>query len=187
MRRVIFELAVVIVLMAAISLTAPSFGQNSDLNLNVHANSHVTAKDIGLPAYPGAIPFKDKDNDSSSADLLFLLNTFHFSLKTASYVTTDSPDHVLEFYRKPLSKFGEVLECDHGKPIGSLTVTKSGLTCGNGKNGHITVNGSDGESSHELRAGTPEQFRVVGVDRVENGKTKFGLVSLVLPKDDSKK
>lgn len=172
--------------MGAVSLASHGFGQNSDFNLDVHANSHATAKDIGLPVYPGATPFKDKDSDSSSADLLLLMNSFHFSLKAASFVTTDSPDRVLAFYRKPLAKFGEVLECDHGKPVGSLTVTKSGLTCGNGKSGNVSVNGS-GDSGHELRAGTPDQFQIVGIDSAENGKTKFGLVSLVLPKDDSKK
>jgi len=173
MRRFIFGVTPVMVLMGAVSFTVPSFGQNSDFNLNVHANSQVTAKDIGLPVYPGATPFKDNDSDSSSADLLFLLNSFHFSVKAASFVTTDSPDHVLEFYRKPLAKFGEVLECDHGKPVGSLAVTKSGLTCGNGKSGRVTVNGSD--YNHELRAGTPDQFRIVGIDGAENGKTKVGL------------
>jgi hypothetical protein len=116
-----------------------------------------------------------------------LLNSFHISVKAVSFVTTDSPEHVLEFYKKPLAKFGEVLECDHGKPVGSLTVTKSGLTCGDRKSGsgHMSWNGSD--SDHELRAGMPEQFRIVGVDSTENGKTKFGLVALVLPKDEDGK
>jgi len=187
MHRFISELTAATALTAAISSTFPCFGQDSHLDLNVHANSHATAKDIGLPEYPGATVFKDKDSDSSSADLLFLLNSFHFSLKAASYVTADSPDHVLGFYRKPLSKFGQVLECDHGKPVRSLTVTKSGLTCGDGKSGHVTLNGSKGDGGHELRAGTPDQFRIVGVDDVANGKTRFGLIALVLPKDDSKK
>ena len=185
MRRSILAVLPTIVLMASASFGVPSFAQNSDFSLNVHANSHATAKDIGLPAYPGATPFKEKDSDSSSADLGFLLNSFHVSMKVASFVTTDSPQHVLEFYRKPLARFGEVLECDHGRPVGSLTVTKSGLTCGDRNGGHMTVNGSD--SDHELRAGTPEQFRIVGVDGAENGKTKFGLVALVLPKDEDGK
>jgi hypothetical protein len=185
MRRPILKVLPAIVLMAAFPIAVPSFAQNSDFNLNVHANSRATAKDIGLPVYPGATPFKDKDNDSSSADLGFLLNSFHFSIKAASFVTTDSPEHVLEFYRKPLTKFGEVLECDHGKPVGSLTVTKSGLTCGDRKSGGMTVNGSD--SNHELRVGTPEHFRIVGIDDTANGKTKFGLVALVLPKNEDGK
>ena len=113
--------------------------------------SHVTAKEIGLPVYPGATRFKEKDNDSSSGDLLFLLNSFRFSVKEASFVTRDSQQQVLEFYRKPLAKFGEVLECDHGRPVGSLSVTKGGLTCGDRKNGGVTVNESDDD--HELRRG----------------------------------
>jgi hypothetical protein len=185
MRRPILAVIPAIVLVAAVPFAVPSFAQNSDFNLNVHANSHSTAKDIGLPVFPGATPFKDKDSDSSSADLGFLLNSFHFSEGAASFVTADSPEHVLEFYRKPLAKFGEVLECDHGKPVGSLIVTKSGLTCGDRKSGRMTVNGSD--SDHELRAGTPEQFRIVEVDNPESGKTKFGLVALVLPKDEDGK
>jgi hypothetical protein len=184
MRRFILALLPAVVLMAAVSFAVPSSAQNSDFNMNVHANSHATAKDIGLPEYPGATPFKDKDSNSSSADLGFLLNSFHLSIKAVSFVTTDSPEHVLEFYRKPMAKFGAVLECSHGKPVGSLTVAKSGLTCGDHKSGGMTVDGSD--SDHELRAGTPKQFRIVGVERAENGKTKFGLVALVLPKDEDR-
>lgn len=174
-----------LVLIPAVPIAAPCFAQDSDFNLSLHANSHATAKDIGLPVYPGATPFRDKDNDSSAADLGFVLNSFHFNLQVASFVTTDSPDQVLHFYRKPLARYGEVLECNHGNPVGSLTVTKSGLTCGDHKGGHMTVNGSD--MGDELRAGTPEHFRIVGIDSTETGKTKFGLVELLLPKDENGK
>ena len=185
MRQPLSRLLPAIVLVAAASFAIPSFGQDSDFNLNMHANGHATPKDIGLPAYPGAEPYKDKDGDSSSGDVLFMLNSFHFSVKAASFVTADSPEQVIGFYKKPMAKFGEVLECDHGKPVGSLTRTKSGLTCGDDKSGNTTTNGSD--SDHELRAGTPEQFWIVGVDPAKDGKTKFGLVALVLPKDEGKK
>ena len=181
MRRLILTVIPAIVLMVAIKLAVPCFAQDSDFNLSMHANSHATAKDIGLPVYPGATPFKDKDSDSSSADLGLVLNSFHFDVKSVSFVTTDAPKEVLAFYRRPLAKYGQVLECNHGKPVGSLTVTTSGLTCGDHKNGEMTVDGSD--SDVELRAGTPEQFRIVGIDGTEAGKTKFGLVALVLPKD----
>jgi hypothetical protein len=84
-----------------------------------------------------------------------------------------------------LAKYGEVLECNHGKPVGSLTATKSGLTCGDQNGGGIKVNGND--MDNELRAGTPEQFRIVGIDSTEVGKTKFGLVAVVLPKEENRK
>ena len=185
MHRRIVPCLPVAVLAAALSLTVPCSAQDSDFNLDMHANSHATAKDIGLPEYPGATPYKDKDSNSSSADLGFALNSFHISVQAVSYVTTDSPSQVLAFYRKPLAKYGEVLECDHGKPVGSLTQTKSGLTCGSKQGGHVDVNGT-GDSDHELRAGAPERFHIVGVNTTDTGRTKFGLVALLLPKDDSK-
>jgi len=78
MHRLVSKVILPMVLIGAVSFAFPSAGQNSDFNLNMHANSHATAKDIGLPVYPGATPFKEKDNDSSSGDVLFLLNSFHF-------------------------------------------------------------------------------------------------------------
>jgi hypothetical protein len=165
-----------------------SIAQDSGFNLDLHANSHATAKDIGLPLYPGAAPWKDSDKDSSAANLGFGLNSFHFGLLVAEFSTTDSSSRVLDFYRKPLSHYGEVLECDKGKPVGSLTVTKSGLTCSGSKNGGVTINGNgDSSNDHELRAGTPLRYRVVGISETKDGKTKFGLVYLELPKDSDSK
>jgi hypothetical protein len=178
-RSIVFRSSLAAALMA-VGLVGSSPAQDSGFNLSAHANDHATAKDIGLPEYPGAKPYKEKDSDSSSADLGLVLNSFHFSLLVASYVTTDSPAQVLAFYRKPLAKYGDVLECDHGKPVGALTVAKSGLTCGDERGGHVSVNDSD--NNHQLRAGTPEKFRVVGIDTTEGGQTKFGLVALEVPK-----
>ena len=167
-------------LIASLLLAVPCFARNSDFNLNVHANSHATAKDIGLPVYPGATPLKDKDSDSS-VDLGFVLNSIHFELRTVSFVTTASLEQVLEFYRKPLARYGEVLECNHGKPVGSLLETKKRLTCGDLNSGRMTANGSD--MDHELRVGTPEKVRIVGIDSATAGETKFVLAEVVLPKN----
>ena len=52
----------------------------------------------------------------------------------------------------------------------------------------MQVNGSgDSSDDHELRAGTPLRFRIVGISDAENGKTHFGLVYLGLPKDSDSK
>ena len=77
-----------------------------------------------------------------------------------------------------------MLECDHGKPVGKLTITDTGLTCSDDHGGHVQVNGSANSSDdYELRAGTPHKYRIVGIDSSDAGKTKFGLVYLELPKD----
>ncbi len=49
-----------------------------------------------------------------------------FRLIAANYATADSADQVLSFYRKPLSHYGEVLECNSGKPVGKVTVARGG-------------------------------------------------------------
>jgi hypothetical protein len=47
------------------------------------------------------------------------MNGYRFRLLVASYLTSDSPAKILEFYRKPLAHYGEVLECYKGKPVGT--------------------------------------------------------------------
>jgi hypothetical protein len=172
-------------------VTASCVAQNSGFNFDLHANSQVTAKEIGLPFYPGATPYKDGDSDSS-ANLGFALNGFRFSLQVAGYQTGDSAARVLDYYRKPLARYGEVLDCYKGRPVGALTVTRSGLSCsttqnGHSQNDHIEVNGSSDSSDHELRAGTPSRYRIVGVSESKGGKTRFGLVYLEIPKDSGNK
>lgn len=180
------------VLVAAVlaACSAPCVAQtsdakkDSDFNLALHANTHVTAADIGLPEYPGAAPYKDPDDkDSDSAvDLGFTFGNVHFVVKAASYMTHDSPAQVLAFYRKPLSHYGQVLECDHGHPVGSLTVTRTGLTC-NDDAGIDSDSKHDSSGGHELRAGRPARYRLVGIDESHSGSTRFGMAYIELPKD----
>lgn len=193
-----FAVGLAVSVFAAVALSGCSmvFAQSSNekdsgLDLSLHAKSNADAATVGLPGYPGAIPYKpphdkgDKENDSS-LDLGFVFGDIHFSVIVVSYETSDSPARVLGFYRKPLSRYGEVLECDHGNPVGKLTMTNTGLTCENNHGGHVQVNGSGNSSNNlELRAGTPHKYRIVGIDDSTNGKTRFGLVYLELPKDKS--
>jgi hypothetical protein len=181
-----------VAMMAAVVLLGVGTGwaQDSGFHLNMNAGSHATAAQVGLPVYPGATVYKDKDkgkDEDSGADIGLAFGDFHLVVKVAPYVSSDAPDKILAFYRKPLSKFGEVLECNHGKPVGALTVTKSGLTCSEQKGGTTEINGSNSSDDHELRAGSPHQFRIVGIEEPKAGATRFSMVYLELPKDDKAK
>lgn len=173
------------VLPCALLLLTPLslFAQDHSGGFELHATKTVTAAGIGLPELPGAKMVKNPDKDS--VDMGFTFGETHFRLKAVEYLTDRTPERVLDFYRKPLSRYGDVLECNHGKPVGSLTKTRSGLTCEEKSDSKMQVNGvsSDG---HELRAGTPEKMRIVGISDVKDGKTRFGLVYLELPKDRTK-
>ena len=166
---------------------AMSVAQSSGGGLEAHANSHATAADVGLPAYPGATFKKSKDDDASF-NLGFAFGDFRFSIAAVNYLTSDSPAQVLAFYRKALSPYGQVLECDLGKPVGPLTVTRSGLTCADQHGDHVQVNnGKDSSNDHELRAGSPLRYRVVGIDRAHAEATHFALVYVELPKESDEK
>ncbi len=150
----------------------------------VHANPKAGAAEIGLPSYPGSTLYKDPKGDSKF-DFGFTFGDTHFKVIAADYVSKDAGARILDFYRKPLSKYGEILECNHGQPVGSLTHTASGLTCMDKKGGHVQVGSTDSSTDHELRAGSPQQFRIVGIDDAHAAPTKFTLVYLELPKDES--
>jgi hypothetical protein len=148
---------------------------------------------IGLTPYPGAVPVSDdNDKDGNNADVNLSFGDFHLGVKAASFQTSDSTDKVLAFYRKDLAKrYGDVIECQNNKPIGTPTRTSQGLTCEDGEKNHISTNddgdkkglhihGTHSSDDLELRSGSQGHQHIVGVDP-HNGGTKIGLVLLDLP------
>ena len=163
-----------------------SFAQSSGFNLELHANKNATAAEIGLPNYPGSTLVKEADDDNT-ADLGFTFGDTHFRIIVAKYITTDTPESVLAYYRKPLARYGEVLECNSGKPVGAPAVAQNGLACSGQNDGGLTVTDHGiASSGHELRAGSPHQFRVVCIDKSHPQSTRYWLVYIELPKDHEK-
>jgi len=167
------------------------------MKVNTNKNSTDTAA-IGITAYPGATPIKDKDDDdSNNANVSMNFGPFHLGVKAADFQTPDSTDKVIAFYQKDLaSRFGSVIECRGKKAVGSVTRTSQGLTCSDDEHGHIkthdgkskgfSISAGDSDSSTdiELRSGSPQHLHIVGVEQHDGG-TKIGLVSLDLPSDFS--
>ena len=85
------HLAVPVLYALAILLcgNAPLSAQNSGMEL--HANAKATAAEVGLPGYPGATLYKDKNNDGS-VDMGYTFGDSQFHLVAVNYVTNDSPD-----------------------------------------------------------------------------------------------
>lgn len=160
--------------------------QSSGSGFELHANGNITASDVGLPVYPGSKLVKSDNN--SAVDMGFTFGDTHFRLIAANYFSGDSPAQILDFYRKPLGRYGDVLECDHGKPVGPLKMTRSGLTCNTQSKGHGNVQGDvDSSDDHELRAGSPEKIHIVGIGDKQGAGIHFGLVYVELPKDSPTK
>ena len=146
--------------------------------MTVKTNDAAVVDGLGLPVYPGAELVK-KDKNNGAADVNMSFGSFQLRVKAASYRTTDSPDQVTAFYRKALGRYGDVIQCQNDKPVGTPTRTAEGLTCDNEKHNHVYVN-DDESGKMELKAGSKQHQHIAAIDPEGNG-TKFGLVALDLP------
>jgi len=146
--------------------------------LTVKTNDDAVVEGLGLPVYPGAELVK-KDKNNGAADVNMSFGSFQLRVKAASYRTQDGPDQVAAFYRKALGRYGDVIQCQHDKPVGTPTHTEEGLTCDSEHENHVYVN-DDGSGKLELKAGSKLHQHIVAIDPEGSG-TKLGIVSLDLP------
>ena len=96
-------------------------------------SAQATAKEAGLPLYPGAKPHKDEKDDSSGAKLGLWGTTFGFKLVALKMESDDSQEKVATFYQKALGRYGTVLNCtDPAKSQSDKDKSDSSkkLTCG---------------------------------------------------------
>ena len=89
-------------------LSVTVLGPETDAGLIVSARG--TAKEVGLPIYPGSIPHKDQDedNDSPAAKLGLWGTSFGFKLVVLKMESKDAPRQVADYYQKALAKYGTV-------------------------------------------------------------------------------
>lgn len=172
-----------LVLATAAALNIPSFCQNSDSknkNLDVessvgdlHIGADADAKKVGVPLYPGA-RLKVNDDNNSQANLSLLTEEFGMKLIVANYVSSDSPEKVLNFYRDKLKRYGKVLECHSEKHGGDVSVHDDTKDSTKGK--ELKCDENSGPVT-ELKVGTEENQRIVAVEPAESSNgTKFALI-----------
>jgi hypothetical protein len=140
-------------------------------------SAQATAKEAGLPLYPGAIPHKDEKNDSSAANLGLWGSTFGFKLVVLKMESNDSPEKVAAFYQKALGKYGTVLNCS-GVPKTQGDKDKS-----NGSN-KLTCDDDHADAGELVfKAGTKEKQHLVSVKPNGKGCT-FNLLYIEARSDD---
>jgi hypothetical protein len=176
-------------LLAGCHITGDKNGKNDNVDIStpfgsmkVKTNDKADTTSIGLTAYPGAVPVKDDDGDKNSADVDLSFGDFHLGVKAAGFQTNDSTDKVMAFYRKDMARYGDVIECQHDKPVGTPTRTAQGLSCSD-NHGHGQLHGNVSTNSQDeiqLRAGSEMRQHIVGIE-TKNGGTHIGLVMLNLP------
>jgi hypothetical protein len=120
-----------------------------------------------------------KDKNDGAADVNLSFGGFQLRVKAAGYRSTDGPEKVTAFYRKALERYGDVLECQNGKPVGGQTQTSEGLTCADSHKDRVKME-NDLSGKMELKAGSEQHQHIVAID-ADRGGTKFGVVALDLP------
>ena len=104
-------------LLAAVMPAAAQDKKDSDANkrdndnIGFIASKNASAKEIGLPLYPGSRRRQDDSDDSSSIQLGAWGGSSGFKLAVLKMQSDDAPGRVTAFYRKALSKYGKVLDC----------------------------------------------------------------------------
>ena len=152
--------------------------------MSVKTDDSSIAQSTGLPTYPGAVITVKKNKDDhhdGSADINMSFGSFQLRVKAVSMTTPDSPDKVLDFYKKSLARYGTVIQCKDHRPVGSPARTPDGLDCSDDDRHSNQVHVDDDLSGKtELKAGSKQHQHIVGIDPDGTG-TKFGLVALDLP------
>src|SRR5437762_12959594 len=146
----------------------------------IYFDAEASAKDVGLPIYPGARPHRDKDENQSSGKFGLWGNSFAFKLAVVTLDSNDSPQKVATFYKKALAKYGTVLDCGaSSSEAGDKTESQSSnqLSCETDKPG-------PGEMT--FKAGTKEKQHIVGIQPSGAGSI-LNLVYVESPNSDKKK
>jgi hypothetical protein len=152
----------------------------------VHVNTdQISAADLGLPVYPGASEIKG-DDKHKSADVHLGFGEWELRVRAVSYGTSDSEEKVTAFYKKALTRYGDVVTCDGRSAVGTPTVTSEGLNCADNGNNDSNVKFDNGDfnintGKVQLKAGSKRHQHIVGFEDPRDGQTRFSLVSLDLP------
>jgi hypothetical protein len=152
----------------------------------VHVNTdQISAADLGLPVYPGASEIKG-DDKHKSADVHLGFGEWELRVRAVSYGTSDSEEKVTAFYKKALTRYGDVITCDGRSAVGTPTVTSEGLNCADNGNNDSNVKFDNGDfnintGKVQLKAGSKRHQHIVGFEDPRDGQTRFSLVSLDLP------
>jgi hypothetical protein len=100
-------------------------------------------------------------------------------VKVVTYQSSDAQDKVLAFYQKALGRYGDVIECDGQRAVGSPAVTHEGLDCSDDQSkAHVKISEN---TLLSLKAGSKRHQHIFAVQKSDGPGTRFTLVELQLP------
>ena len=178
-----FALAVIaLVLLPACSINVKKNEDGEDKKVDVetpvggiHVSKDADVRDVGLAVYPGARKKqKDLSGDEKSANVNISGPGFGVKVVAVEYLSDDSPDKLVAYYRDQLKKYGSVLECHTSKHGGDVEVNKMSHQ-DRKESRKLTCDNDDSGKTVELKVGTEDNQHIVAVEPQGKGSS-FALV-----------
>lgn len=174
-------LTTALALTACVNVSKSGNGDNVDVKTPFGSVSvrtdQVKPEETGLNVYPGAKLVAQRGHEKDQANVNISSPWGQLKVIALNYHSDDSPDKILDWYRKDLKeKYGKFLECKGGE-VGFHERNKdesNELTCGSEKGSNNTVNYSD-SNTLELKTGTDDKQHIVAV-KPEDGGSNIALV-----------
>lgn len=160
------SLVVAMLLFGLGACNADDSGSSSGIEASLRLNDDATAADVGLPAYPGSKSYKEPGESSSGANVGLSTPLFGLKVAAVKLESADKPEQVARFYRKALSKYGDVLDCSDDAAGTGKAASDEGLKC--------DPTDSD-EHSIVYKVGTEKNQRIVAIKPHGKG-ARFDLV-----------
>ena len=161
--RVVLQISLILaVALAIMPFTAQSQSKSdqekdkksSNKSVGFVLSAEATAKDLGLPIYPGARQVKDSSEDSSALNVGLWGGSSAFRLVVLKLESEDSPEKVAAFYRKALGKYGAVRDCSKGS------------SKANASQSNACDNDSSTKGGYVYEVGPKEKMHAAGIEPV---------------------
>jgi hypothetical protein len=149
-------------------------------SMSVRSDKDADPKQTGITPYPGATQVADEEGEKN-ANVNMSFGGFGLKVAAAHYRSDDSPEKVMDFYKKELAKYGTVLVCDAKARRETPDEGKDSdvLTCGERHGQHgMNINPGDKDDT-ELKVGTQHRQHIVAIKPKGSG-TGFALVYVEL-------
>jgi len=175
-------IAIALVLLPACSINVKKNEDGEDKKVDIetpvggiHVSNDADVRDVGLAVYPGARKKeKDSSGDEKSANVNISGPGFGVKVVAVEYLSDDSPDKLIAYYRDQLKKYGSVLECHTSKHGGDVEVNKMSHQ-DKKESRKLTCDNDDSGKTVELKVGTEDNQHIVAVEPQGKGSS-FALV-----------
>jgi hypothetical protein len=152
--------------LGACAQPAPPPPASDGFSAGITVDTKPDGSNLDTPLYPGAVPYKDGDEDKSSVQMSLWGGLFGMQLAAGKFQSRDDVDRIGRFYRRALSRYGTPLDCGAADAPRGKPKDGAPLTCDDDK---------PDAGGQLYKVGLPKDFRVVSVKPLPDGTTQISV------------